>query len=78
MFMSRRVTQLALLGITLSLTATVANAAPYLKHVEKNLIAVCEAVKSDSRLRLHRAVKATGDRDVLVEEQDPFGFEFGP
>ena len=56
MFMSRRVTQLALLGITLSLTATVANAAPYPKHVEKNLIAVCEAVKSDSRLRLHRAV----------------------
>ena len=60
MFMSHRVTQLALLGITLSLTATVANAAPYPKHVEKNLIAVCEAVKSDSRLRLHRAVKATG------------------
>ena len=60
MFMSRRVTQFALLGMTLSLTATVANAAPYPKHIEKNLIAVCEAVKSDSRLKLHRAVKVSG------------------
>ncbi|GEA01222.1 hypothetical protein KUL17_01190 [Alteromonas sp. KUL17] len=68
MFMSRRVTQLALLGITLSLTATVTNAAPYPKHVEKNLIAVCEAVKSDSRLRLHRAVKATGFKMRYIHE----------
>ena len=60
MFMSRRVTQFALLGLTLSLTATVANAASYPKQLEKRLIAVCEAVKSDNRLKLHRAVRATG------------------
>lgn len=60
MFMSRRVTQLALIGMTLSLTVTAASAASYPQELEKDLIAVCEAVKSDNRLKLHRAVKATG------------------
>jgi len=60
MFMSRRVTQFALLGITLSLTATAATANSYPKELEKDLIAVCEAVKSDSRMKLRRAVRATG------------------
>jgi hypothetical protein len=60
MFMSRRVTQLALLGMSLSLTITAASAASYPRELENNLIAVCEAVKSDNRLKLHRAVKATG------------------
>ncbi|WP_394221782.1 DUF3718 domain-containing protein [Alteromonas gracilis] len=60
MFMSRRVTQFALLGITLSLTATAANANSYPMEIENELIAVCKAVKSDSRLKLRRAIKATG------------------
>ena len=60
MFTSRRVNQFALLGITLSLTATAANAGSYPVELEDNLVAVCDAVKSDSRLMLHRAVKATG------------------
>ncbi|GFD67290.1 DUF3718 domain-containing protein [Alteromonas sp. KUL106] len=60
MFMSRRVTQLALLGMTLSLAATTASAASIPKELEKDLISVCEAVKSDKRLKLRRAVKATG------------------
>ncbi|MFZ8198950.1 DUF3718 domain-containing protein [Alteromonas portus] len=60
MFTLRRVTQFALLGMTLSLTATNANAGSYPKELEGSLIAVCKAVKSDSRIKLHRAVKATG------------------
>ena len=62
MFTLRRVTQIALLGTTLSLTATAtaATAGSYPTELEDNLVAVCEAVKSDSRLKLHRAVKATG------------------
>ena len=60
MFMSRRVTQFALLGITLSLTTTAASAGSYPAELEDDLIAVCEAIKSDSRLKLHRAVKETG------------------
>ena len=60
MFTLRRVTQIALLGTTLSLTATAANAGSYPAEIEGKLIAVCEAVKSDSRFKLHRAVKATG------------------
>ena len=60
MFMSRRVTQFALIGISLSLTVSAASAASYPKALENELIAICKAVKSDSRLQLHRAVKATG------------------
>ena len=60
MFMSRRVTQFALLGMILSLTATVANAAPYPKHIEKNLIPVCESLKSDTGVKLNRDVQESG------------------
>jgi|TARA_Y100000296_G_scaffold20469_1_gene24281 hypothetical protein len=60
MFTLRRVTQIALLGTTLSLTATAAHAGYYPAELEGNLVAVCKAIKSDSRLKLHRAVKATG------------------
>ena len=60
MFTLRRVTQFVLIGMTLTLTATAANAGSYPIELEDDLVAVCEAVKSDSRLMLHRAVKATG------------------
>ena len=60
MFTLRRVTQCTLLGMTLSFTATAANAGTYPVELEDDLVAVCEAVKSNSRLKLRRAVKATG------------------
>lgn len=62
MFMSRRVTKMTLIGLTFAVgaTATAAQAGGYPKEMENDLIAVCEAVKSDSRLKLDRAVKATG------------------
>ena len=60
MFMSRRVTKMALIGLTLSLGATAAQAGGYPKEMENDLIAVCEAVKSDRPLALHNAVKSTG------------------
>ncbi|WP_412725250.1 DUF3718 domain-containing protein [Alteromonas sp. D210916BOD_24] len=58
--MSYRITKLALLSLTLALGTTSASANSYPKEMEKELIAVCKAVKSDSRLRLNFAVKATG------------------
>ena len=60
MFTLRRVTKFALIGMTLSFTATAANAGSYPVELEDDLVAVCEAVKSNSRLKLHRAAKATG------------------
>ena len=60
MFMSYRVTKLALLSLTLTLGATSVSAKNYPHEMEDDLVAVCEAVKSDSRLRLNSAVKATG------------------
>lgn len=56
----RHYTTAVLAGITFSLAASVANAKDYPLHLENELIAVCAAVKSDSKLKLNRAVKATG------------------
>lgn len=60
MFMSRRVSKMALIGLTLTLGATAAQAGGYPKEMENNLIAVCKAVKSDKPFRLYQAVKRTG------------------
>lgn len=56
----RRYTTIVLAGITLSFVSAAASAEDYPLNLENELIAVCEAVKSDSKLKLNRAVKATG------------------
>ena len=45
------------MGITLALSASLANANGYPESIEKDLVAVCEAIKEDNRLALHKAVK---------------------
>ena len=57
MSMSRRVTLSALVCMSFALAAGSANARDYPKEIEGDLIAVCEAIKSDNRLALMRAVK---------------------
>jgi hypothetical protein len=59
MDMSRHVKLPALfgMGITLALSASLANANGYPESIEKDLVAVCEAIKEDNRLALHKAVK---------------------
>ena len=48
MSMSRRVTLSALVCMSLALAAGSANARDYPKEIESDLIAVCEAIKSDN------------------------------
>ena len=60
MFMSRRITQFAFIGLSFSFIASAAQAEDFPIEMEDQLVAVCEAVKSDNRLKLNRAVKATG------------------
>lgn len=57
MSMSRRVTLSALACMSFALVTGSANARDYPKEIEGDLIAVCEAIKSDNRLALMRAVK---------------------
>jgi hypothetical protein len=60
MSISRRITLSALMGLSVTLFAGTASAKGYPLAIEDKLIAVCKAVKSDSRLALVRAVKRTG------------------
>lgn len=56
-----RLTTLGVVGmITFSAASFGVRAATIPESVEKKLIAVCQAIKSDSRADLHRAVKKSG------------------
>lgn len=80
MSMSRRVTLSALIGISLSVLAGSASAKAYPRAMEHQLIAVCQAIKSDNRLALTRAVKQTRlsyrqlNKGLLCNGQDMLSF----
>jgi hypothetical protein len=59
---SRKATFALLAGASLTFTAAIANAKDYPLHMENDLVAVCTAIKNDSRLALNRAIKNTGLR----------------
>jgi len=60
MSISRKATFALLIGTSLTFTAATAAAKDYPLHMENDLVAVCTAIKNDSRLALNRAVKNTG------------------